>query len=745
MSPSTRRAFLALAILLVLTPLAAGRPGLPPTFKADEPAYLGMAQSLARDFDLECERHDIERLVNEFPYAPVHNLILMSSDGWETVYFGKPYVYSLLAAPLVALFGFNGMLATNLALVALMIWCGASYLRRFNSDALALLFSAAFFLLGPSAVYAFWAHPEVFNMTSVTLCLYFVFVRHEGERPREDAPSTGAWNRLRVRFGGGLGAAAASGAALALGAYNKPVLAALGLPVVVALWRRKGLKAVLTWGVAGLLVGGALAGISWGLTGTGSAYLGVDRTGTHMETAADYDEQVARAVVTTARRHNANSWQWIVQEPDFDWPEFVENLGYLAVGKHTGLVPYMPLAVLAFLLFLVSGARSWSRWLLLLAVLAVAVFFLVAIPINFHGGGGFVGNRYLAMLYPTFLFLVTTVAPAWALPVGVGAAALLLGPLLLTPYGAPVPHPTLQAHVRSPIFRLFPLELTLRERIPGYAEAGYGKILFVGRRDLMRTSEGRIQVQAATPVELWILGPEPIDSFLFEVRSRVPDNRVELRMGDARAELDFASGKKGFRHTHTVELAPGAPERTSWFKPVRYKRGHVAYVYKLVVESSLGEVPEADIRRKGAWMLVGAEINYLGTREQVSRPEHYRIAWEVAEAPERLAQRGKVTVRARVRNLGESTWEAHGALPIRLGYHWLDSAGRTVEMEGRRSDLPADVPAGEAADVEILVVAPSEPGRYTLVLDAIREPISWFSARGGATGDVPVLVTAAGG
>jgi hypothetical protein len=101
----------------------------------------------------------------------------------------------------------------------------------------------------------------------------------------------------------------------------------------------------------------------------------------------------------------------------------------------------------------------------------------------------------------------------------------------------------------------------------------------------------------------------------------------------------------------------------------------------------------------------------------------------------------KFTARARVVNRGENAWEANGALPIRLGYHWLDSAGRTVEIEGRRSHLPSDVAPGEAVEAEMAIVAPRTAGRYTLVLDAIREPIAWFSARGGATGDVAVEVS----
>lgn len=735
MSPPVRNAFLALALFLVLAPLATVRPGLPPTLKADEPAYFLMAASLAHDFDLRCDPKDVDRIVTEFPYASINNVILMSDDNWESVYFGKPYIYSLLAAPLVALFGYNGMLACNMLLLALMIWCGARYLARFNSEATSLLFSAVFFLIGPPMVYAFWAHPEVFNMTAVTVCLYFVMSRPKRESS-EDSPAQPLW---------GVGSAPLlSGAALALGAYNKPVLAALAVPVVFALWRRSGRRAVVGWVLAAALTGGLLAGFSWQLTGTGSAYLGVDRTGTHLDTASDYDAQIARAVVTTARRHNANSWQWIAQRPDFDWPEFLENSRYMLVGRHTGVVPYMPFGVIAFLLFLLHSRHSVSRWLLLAAFFGIAVFFLVAIPINWHGGGGFVGNRYMAMVYPVFLFLVTAVSPVWMPLLGTAAATLLLGPILLTPYGAPVPHPTLQAHVRSPVFRIFPLELTLHERIPGYAEAGYGRILFLARRDLLRTSEGRMQIQSGPLVEFWVLAPAPVESFLFEVRSRVPDNEVRLTMGDASTSVDFPSGHKGFRHTHTVELTPGPPARTSWFKPVRFRAGSWAYVYKLWVEAKRGDVTEAEMRRGGAWMPVGAEITYLGSREQLSRPEHYRIGWDEVTVAPRVAPGARFTVSARVSNLGESDWDPHGALPVQISYHWLDTAGRTVHFDGRRSDLPATVASGESTGVEIGVTAPKEPGDYLLVLDAIREPIAWFSARGGATFDAPVQVVVGG-
>ena len=87
------------------------------------------------------------------------------------------------------------MLSFNLLLVAMMIWMGRAYLRRFNSDAVASLFSAGFFLLSLAFVYSFWLHPEVFMMASVMSCLFFAF--HEPE-PRRTAtgPLTRLWARV---------------------------------------------------------------------------------------------------------------------------------------------------------------------------------------------------------------------------------------------------------------------------------------------------------------------------------------------------------------------------------------------------------------------------------------------------------------------------------------------------------------------------------------------------------------------
>src|SRR5690606_7191370 len=136
------------------------------------------------------------------------------------------------AVPFAALFKANGLVSFNMLMLVGMIWLGALYLRRYNSEGLALAFSAGFFVLSNMWVYVFWMHTEVFNMFCALLCLYLAFV------PPPDG--LGAPGRRFARLGrivdrlrGGEARAWISGAVIVAAAYNKPVLGALGLP---ALW-----------------------------------------------------------------------------------------------------------------------------------------------------------------------------------------------------------------------------------------------------------------------------------------------------------------------------------------------------------------------------------------------------------------------------------------------------------------------------------------------------------------------------
>ena len=82
------------------------------------------------------------------------------------------------------------------------------------------------------------------------------------------------------------------------------------------------------------------------------------------------------------------------------------------------------------------------------------------------------------------------------------------------------------------------------------------------------------------------------------------------------------------------------------------------------------------------------------------------------------------------RNKGSFTWPSGTDYPVRLGYHWLDEAGRPVVQppeDDRRTPLTEDVPFGSLAKFDgALVTAPITPGTYTLAWDLVHEKVVWF-------------------
>ena len=216
--------------------------------------------------------------------------------------------------------------------------------------------------------------------------------------------------------------------------------------------------------------------------------------------------------------------------------------------------------------------------MLLAAVTAVGLYFLTFIAWNWQGGGGFVGNRYFITAIPAFLFLVKEIRPPRLLLAGYVVAGLFLAPLLFTPFGAPVPEPTLQAHVRGLPFRFLPLELSLRN-VPGYERVSIDGLRIVGRKDVFAPQGAQMWVGGGTSVELYFIGEHPIPRAVFQVTNFAPGNHVEIRMGKAREVLDF-----GGEETRRVRLDPGEPFR------VRRQKWATFYVYKMVVTSRTGSV-----------------------------------------------------------------------------------------------------------------------------------------------------------
>lgn len=731
MPRTARLALLSLGLLLVLFPLGIVRPGWPPTLKADEPAYYGMALSLAHDFDVRCDLEDVRRLTNSYPYLPINNLILMSDDGWQTTYYGKPYVFSLAAAPAVRLFGEHGMIAFNMLLLVAMIWMGATYLGRFNSRALALLFSTGFFVLSTSFVYVFWLQPEIFNMFSIAACLFLAF-----HQPEETPRTAGSHRELLRAIG--------SGAVLALAIYNKPVFAAMGLPALWVVFRRRGARAAAAWIAAAALSLGLLAGLGYSLSGHPTAYLGAARGGVKLADPATEDDYLAslRQMIEARDDDRANAWTWIFRIPEIDTRLLKENLGYFFWGRHTGLLLYTPLGALACLLFLLHTPRSVSRWIVVLSLAVVGLFFIIFIPFNWHGGGGFVGNRYFISAYPAFLFLVTRLRPGWIVPAGYAVGALFLGSLVFTPFGAPVPNPTLQAHARNFPFRHFPLELSIKRTVPGYSGTNLYNVRQLGRSDLVRVSPktpGRLLIQGGIRAEIHLLSEARLESVLLEVQTHTPDNEIRITLGDDQQTVAFGSGEYARKKKTIFELKP------SGFDRVTFGTGKPVYVYRLEVTSSTGRFArDQEGKPKQPFFYAGVSMTYVGRRDQLEEENHYRVSWKSVAAPATVGAGGTIRLQAELRNDGDSPWSSRGPMAVNLGYHWLDPDGVTVLFEGRRTAFAEEVAPATTVRVEMEIQAPEAPGSYVLELDLVRERIAWFSRRGANTYKLPVEVEPAG-
>ncbi len=738
MQRPVRLALTALTIVLVLMPLSAGRPGQPPTMKADEPGYFLAGLSLAFDRDLRCDQHDIDRAFDHYQYFPVDNLILMSPDGWDTVYFGKPYIYSFLAAPLAAIAGPRGFVVFNMLLYATMIWMGAIYLRRFNSDARAALYSSLFFLLSAAFTYNFWIHPEVLNMFAIAACLFFAF--HDPSRNGTDEEKSG-WTRALTQLTAPGLRPIWSGAVLALAVYNKPMLALLGVPALFVFYRRRGWKAAITWIVAAVVAMALIAGISVAFTGKPSAYLGVSRGGINADRSTDFANGIEEVRKATAARKdpNPNSWQWMFRIPTVHGRKFLGDLNYFLMGRHTGLVPYMPFAVLSMVLFMLYGRRSRARWLLLGAAAATALVFLLWIPFNWHGGGGFVGNRYYVNVYPAFLFLVTAARPALFSMVTAGFATLTVGSLVFAPWGLAVPKGSLQAHTRGGIYSLFPPELTFHSRISGYESFGVEDVGMVVREDLtniLSKEEGIFQVRGAVDAEIWAFGKEPLEKVFFEVRTPQPDNEIRIRHA-------------GQTHTVRFESAGKTPDRKVVEIPLRNAtrvwdiRGEDKFFYRLRVRPKRGLHAGGNMRDvvRNPIFYNGARLTLLGSENPETARAKYRMSWQRCEIPETAAVGSRMTIPIKVTNTGTSSWSSGGRNEMRFTYAWLDANGDPLPSPNfRETRIRADVAPQSDYATTMILTAPRTAGIHTLVLEGSRRRIGRFgpSPGGACRGSVRV-------
>ena len=434
--------------------------------KGDEATYVSMALSLAYDHDLTYERRDLDRFYGLYrsgpdgiflkkgkhlrvrvdARAPFVHLIKTQDTQADRLYFAKPLLYPLAAAPFVRLLGLNGFLVLHVLLLLGVCVCGYSFLAARSRPVPALIFTLAFVGATCVPVYAVFLAPEILHF-SLIFFAYFLWL-HKEVAP--DAPGI-----LRGR-GSDIAAAILLGAAT----YSKPNHALLVAPLVLWFWWRR------QW-FDGFLVGAvsvAVACAFFGLTAMSAGefnYQGGDRKTFY--TAFPFDGSKDNVWDRKGTEMSTNDSDSDSVLRDFT-NRFAHNVEYFLVGRHFGFVPYFFPGVLAIVLWLCSVERRqpW-RLLIFLAVVGSAVGLLILLPYSWSGGGGPSGNRYIIGVYAAIFFLtppLTSTAPAILAWIG---GALFTAKMLVNPFvAAKSPYLTTERGFA----RWLPVEVTMANDLP---------------------------------------------------------------------------------------------------------------------------------------------------------------------------------------------------------------------------------------------------------------------------------------
>lgn len=549
---------LCLALLLLGLAAASGVARSAAGPAPGEATFVMTAQSLWHDRDLTYDSRDLPRAYRVWDPGPA-GLALFTPDGGRTMHYGAPFAAALAAVPFYAIFGLPGFAVFNMALFLLMV--GAALVWLEDEGGLAALFTVLFFFASAAFAHVFLLGPQAFTMA----CVFFALL---------------LWRRQRY---------AGAGLLIAAAAASIPWTAVLALPILLDLALARRWKGLLTFAAPALVIFALLAAVQWRLTGTWNA-----SSGAQWRTFAD-------AFPLESPR---DLWQGGPEAVDGGRDlgaalrRLPRNLGYFLAGRHTGLIPYFPFALLALALF-PAGPRDRGRLLLLLSLAVFILGTLLAFPNGWHGGS--------AAVYPAFFFLPGSYQVRRRLVPACAAAGLWTAGALVAAIPGNASGADLQAHASTRPFRLLPLELTLLSDLPGYGARSLGGALwFVPRRNfsLDESNSKGVWVRGASHSDVVLVTPQPIESLRFRAHSLSELNELTLDTGADRLRIVFDT--EGKRSGAPVELAVEPAARQAGVLPGRGEE----YVYRLTLTTTDGVVPSRRNRKAGDSRNLGVFLEF---------------------------------------------------------------------------------------------------------------------------------------
>jgi hypothetical protein len=572
------------------------------TFWSDGATYYTMAQSLAFDFDLRYQKGDLERVFREFHNGPSgiflkkgreldltlsSKLPFLVSKGPLTgdVYYAKAFLYPLIAAPLVRLFGTNGLLLLHALLLTAVLLAGYFFLAATGSRGAALAVTLTFFFATVVPAYFVWLTPELFNLCLVFLGGFFWLYK-------ERAPSP---PRLLRGLSSDVIAAVIWGAVT----YSKPNNVFLIVPLLFLLaWRRQWLRTLATGASFALVVGGLFL-VQLGVTGEMN-YQGGERktfSGRYpfQQPGLDFDNTGLSKV--TAEIYTSQPWDIVAHD-----------LYFFHIGRFSGMAIYFFPAIGALALFLSSKQKKLYQWLVLGIATFGCLLLVVWMPVNYFGGGGTIGNRYFMSIFPLYFFLlseqrrvVASTLSCWTV------AAIFLTPILAAPFEA---GRRPGEHAETGAFKWLPPELSLINDLPTnsdpekfrqrFDDGFLGYFLDDNTWGRERRSPGGLgfHVKGGATAEL-------------VVRTRFVLKKLVVRV------TNVASGTNRIRvcvpgGCETRVIPPGLKEilELPAGRPFPYEDfGYRSYCYLVSIETEKGSIPMLETRGETDWRNLGAFVH----------------------------------------------------------------------------------------------------------------------------------------
>jgi hypothetical protein len=608
-------------------------------FKGDESTYYMLGHSLARDFDFQYERKDLIRVWEEFS-GPEGVFLKTGKDveirgsssfpffRWlkredpereRRLYFSKSYIYPLIAAPFIVVFGTNGFLVLHAILLAfdfLVIYLFV--LAATKSNWVAVPMSSAFLAASVVPVYFVWLMPELLNFS---LVLYAVFFWAYKEVASDRLAASGS----RVLAGPASDYIAA--VLVGLATFSKPPhVIALVPAVLLAASRRQWKRG------AGILIvcGGvtaALFALNVAITGEFN-YQGGDRKTFYSFTGYPFANtwETFDNVGLGQGREDLMVGDVLLNTHSAD--VFRHNLWYFLVGRNAGLLPYFFPGILAVALFLLSKQKHLWQWLVLATLVGVVVMHVFVWPFTWNGGGGPVGSRYFLPFYALFLVLIPATASLSAALAASIVGAFFTAQLVLNPF-----YVSLEPgeHTKSGALRMLPIELTLLHDLPVAQERDRMKKLVGPPAPAPQTLAYFVDHNSYPPEEtapksndwwFWVKGHAKAEIVLRGPIASLGNNdwmtkaitrlTLEVRNGGAANRVTVATGSE----SQTFAMTPGELRVVTLAVPagVPFRREiqPTTYLYDMSVTTTAGFVPFLEVPCESRGKCPSSDPRFLG-------------------------------------------------------------------------------------------------------------------------------------